>query len=210
MMNRLIFLLFVAVLVGYLGQRPAAVASEQRSSAARYDCPWNYLINGNFEQGASGWLVQPNTGPLADKNLIDKHPIIYDGLYSAKLGGEEGSGDDSRDTIQQLVTIPDHAVLTYQWLMETYEPQPDYQDFMGVGLMAPSEYPYWIIDSHGITGVQDTWQQATIDLSQYAGQRLNLRFSVYNDGHFYSTFYVDAVCLFGTQDQYRYLPLVMR
>ncbi len=208
MMNRLIFLFFFAILIGYPAQRPAHVAGSQ-NSPARYACAGNALTNSDFEQGPNGWLVQPN--PIGDQNLIAKHPVVYDGVYSAKLGGEVGIGDNSRDTIQQLVTIPNHAVLTFRWLMETNEPYPmASQDGMLVLIMAPSEYPYDIVDGFPVFGPQDTWQQETIDLSKYAGQLKNLRFEVNNDSNYYSTFYVDAVCLFEARNEIRYLPFVAR
>jgi hypothetical protein len=95
----------------------------------------------------------------------------------------------------QTITIPARATLTYWWQMRTSEPEPKPYDRLTVGLYTRAGTKLASLAYHD-SGVEERpWALDVVDVSAYAGQTLELRFSASNDNHWATSFYVDDVCL---------------
>jgi hypothetical protein len=156
-------------------------------------CPGNVLINGDFEQGHTGWYTYTTGSGWKQHDLIGSdaegfHP--YRGHYAARLGGYEGVWD----AITQTVVIPVQGQLTYWWKGRTYETLPHHDTFE-VALLNQDGTLVASLAYHDDQDVQDTWQQDVVDVSAYAGQSLTLRFSSYNDNYYFTVFHLDEICL---------------
>jgi hypothetical protein len=156
-------------------------------------CPRNVLINGDFEQGHTGWYTYTTGSGWEPHDLIGSDAegfYPYQGLYAAKLGGYEGV----EDAITQTVTIPAQGKLTYWWKGKTYEPLPHHDPFE-VALLNQGGTLVASLAHHENQDGQDTWHQDVVDVSAYAGQSLTLRFYSYNDNYFFTVFDLDEICL---------------
>ena len=156
-------------------------------------CPGNVLINGDFEQGHTGWYTYTTGLEWKQHDLIGSDAegfYPYEGHYAARLGGYEGVWD----TITQTVVIPVQGQLTYWWKGRTYETLPHHDTF-GVALLNQDGTLVAWLAHHDDQDVQGIWQQDVVDVSAYAGQSLTLRFSSYNDNYYFTVFHLDEICL---------------
>ena len=156
-------------------------------------CEQEHLVNGNFEQDDFGWQLYSNGWGWKIHDLIgskDDGFSPFNGDYAARLGGFEGV----QDYIEQIVVIPETGQLTYWWKMGTSEPLP-HTDGLGVFLLEIDHTRVALLESHDDQDVEGVWQQDVIDLTEFAGRRLILRFSVYNDNYYATGFDLDEIQL---------------
>lgn len=160
----------------------------------RLAVPGDVMVNGGFEDGELGWhQYTTGGGTWRPHDLIGTEAEgynPYEGEYGATLGGYECSWD----VLTQTVTIPAGGRLSYWWQMHTYE-TTIFPDRLTVDLLAPSGELVATLIVHSIDGPEGIWQQEVVDLSDYAGQTLVLRFHVYNDNYYFSWFDLDLICL---------------
>ncbi len=187
----------------FLSGEPYSHAARAGLAASPGICAFNWISNGNFEQGDTAWLSIPDPHSMSPHALIAPFDEAYDGEYSAVLGGDE----HTVDSIRQQVTIPAGGRLTYWWRMHTAETTV-FHDSLSVALLNDQGAEIQSLAWHNISGIQDTWFQDTLDLSAYAGSKVWLDFSVYNDGWFFSTFFIDSVCLAGAN--LLFFPLIAK
>jgi hypothetical protein len=178
------------VLCAALADTTAAAAEPAPASTGPGGCPGNALANGDFRLGSTGWYTS-TTGTGWKKNpLIVCSPSICRADCCAAFGSE-----GVWETVAQTVTIPARGVLNYWWQMRTSEPEPKPYDRLTVDLYAPSGARVASLAHHDSAAEERPWAQDLVDLSAYAGQTLELRFSAANDNHWATSFYVDDVCL---------------
>ena len=161
---------------------------------AREDvCTANTIVNGGFEQGHTGWFTATTGMMWKAHDLIGTRAegfYPYQGNYGARLGGYEGVWD----VLTQTVTIPANGQLAYWWKMASYENLP-HHDWFIVRLLTQNGTLVTTLASHDDQDTQNIWTQDVLDVSAYAGQSLILLFESYNDNYYFTTFYLDNVCL---------------
>ena len=136
------------------------------------------IFNGGFELGFTGWITPSFIPPPA----IVTSPV-FTGGQAVRVGSAVTSSGVitqlSFSSVQQAVTIPANAIsatLTFQRYRVSGDTANDLQ-FVAV-LSGTAVLDYLVYER-----VDDpAWVGAQADLLAYAGQTLNLRFSVKNDG----------------------------
>ncbi|HYF66431.1 MAG TPA: trypsin-like serine protease [Herpetosiphonaceae bacterium] len=143
------------------------------------------VYNGTFEGAPIGWGW---TGQAAIRPYVHAHG----GDRVAVLGGRNRTAQQ----LNQTVTVPSNARLSYWWRMQTDESRDAIKvtDYLSV----------WITDQQGATikyakfdnlDMRDTWQQETLDLAKYAGKPIHITFIALTDRSKPTTFFIDDVSL---------------
>lgn len=199
-MSKVFSIVLLACLLLMTGNQFASALRLEQGSPST-NCPDNHILNGDFELGNVYWLSLPSIRYPHEQIILFNDP--HDGQYSAVLGGDEGTVD----SLRQQLTIPSDGFLTYWWRMHTYE-KTIFPDGFDVTLLDDQGAVIKTLALHGITGVENTWFQDSIDLRSYAGSKVWLNFTAYNDNYFFSTFFIDSVCL--VEGSHLFLPSITR
>ncbi|GEM_PF-887528 len=140
------------------------------------------LINGDFEAGTlPPWGSDGAVWLGAGRGSA----------YGAWLGGADNAGGE----LWQVVTIPAGANpvrLEFWWLAESEVEQPD--DALEVLVQYGDEQADHLLTLRAVAPLGQ-WQQAAVDLTDYAGQTVSVTFFVHTDGEVPSTFRLDDVIL---------------
>lgn len=145
------------------------------------------IQNGAFETD-DAWRILETSYPARYSNTI-----VHGGKRAAMLGiAQEGENVYSYSSIEQTIALPQVPKLTLRFWY-----YPISSDILG-----DRQYAL-LLDEMGMYKVlmwvasdARTWRQASLDLSAHAGQRVTLRFGVYNDGEGGVTaMYLDDVSL---------------
>lgn len=151
------------------------------------------LQNGNFDSGPSAWTEVSDRGyPLICDNATCGDGLTpHSGAYVAWLGGVNREYAE----VYQAVTVPagQPATLNYWY-------QIDSEDTCGY------DYGYVLATVGGVahvvqkinlctTTATTQWQEAQLDLSDYAGQQIELSFVATTDYWLRSSFFVDDAAL---------------
>lgn len=102
--------------------------------------------------------------------------------------------------LTQTVALPLNGQLSYWWKVTSYENLP-HHDWFAVNVLASSGTLVTTLSRHDDQDTQHLWKQDVLDVSAYGGQSLVLQFEAYNDNYYYTTFYLDNVCLHPTSAQ---------
>ena len=159
-------------------------------------CLGNIIVNGSFEAGNTGWYTFTNGTNWKAHNLIGTRAEGFDpyrGDYGARLGGYEGVWD----VLTQTVTLPLNGQLSYWWKVISYENLPHHDGF-AINLLESDGALVATLSQHDDQDTQHLWKQDVLDVSAYGGQSLVLQFEAYNDNYYFTTFYLDHVCLHPT------------
>lgn len=171
-------LAMIFVILGGLFGVPLARAGAQQCT--------NLLADGGFESGA-GWSIQTtgNYGVLSDY-------LVHQGVRAAYLAGT----DSAQDTVSATVTLPANqsASLNFWWQVHTEEEGSDY-DGLTVLVADASGTPVKSLMALSNVDAVDTWQQSEIDLSEFAGQTIQLQFRAQTDETLSTDFFIDDVAL---------------
>lgn len=139
------------------------------------------IQDGGFENG-DGWTysdpaIRATAWPIS-------------GQYSAALGGESGSDD----VIEQTVTVPASGQLSYAWLAAA-----SYGGYSSVSRADRLVLEVELADGSNAAFTlahpprEEGWRTPTVDLSEFAGQSVTLRFRVQINSGSSTTFVVDDV-----------------
>jgi hypothetical protein len=143
------------------------------------------VVNGGFESGATGWTQ-------SDAAIIGTTGRVRTGSASAWLGGYDGA----RDELSQTVTVPaGGARVTYWWQLASSETTSQAYDYQYVRVHSTSGALLATLRTRSNTAARGAWYSDTLDLGQWAGQTVSLRFSATTDGSAVSSFFVDDVTL---------------
>ncbi|WP_374927885.1 S8 family serine peptidase [Kytococcus sedentarius] len=145
--------------------------------------PSQPLVNGGFEQGATGW-----TGDTA--GITTARYGANGGSYKLLLGGK---GTTNTTSVGQRFTLPaDARSLLFALNVQSEETGSTVYDRMQAQ----------VVDSSGRTTVLGTWSNVdksssyavkTVDLSAWAGKEVTLRFAASEDAYLQTAFLVDDV-----------------
>jgi hypothetical protein len=167
---------------------PAITRNSTFSSPPAPTC-YEAIANGGFESGFTGW----STPSFTPAPAIVQSPVAQ-GANAARVGsGSTSSAPSGFSSVQQAVTIPANAT-SATLAFQRYRISGDtVNDLQYVAVLSGTV----VLDYLVYERVHDpAWAAAQFDLLAYAGQPINLRFSVKNDGLGGATgMFVDAVSL---------------
>jgi kumamolisin len=166
----------------------------------------NLIANGSMESNG-GWTAQTNgTYPLFSNYQA------YAGIQSAYMAGV----NSAEDTLSQTTSIPAdyNATLSFWWLINSEEVSPGW-DGMTVQVANGAGTPLHILFAASDRSASLVWQQTTLDLSEFAGQTIQLQFRARTDASLATDFYIDnvelMVCEKGSASESPiYLPILSR
>ncbi len=145
----------------------------------------NVVVNPGFESGPGvGWAEYSSGG----YEIIDT-TRPHTGSYSAY----ECDYNYCTEYVQQTITIPSGANLTYWWYMTSSEGTSTAYDYLRVRLYSTSGTLLTTLRTWSNRNTRNTWSQDTISLSAYAGQTVILRFMATTDSSLRTAFWVDDV-----------------
>lgn len=174
---------------------PTPTASPTPQPTETPSSPWSQpLVDGGFENGSSG---HTRGWSYSDPGIRSSERPAS-GRYSASLGGE----NDSTDLIEQRVVIPAGGRLSYLWIANSSDSgknsYPNSQKSrLDVGDRLVLELE--LLDSPGATLIlrhpprQQKWNRTSVDVSEFAGQSVTVRFRAETNRDSPTTFYVDDV-----------------
>lgn len=169
-----------------------APPTETPPSAEIPGCPGNILVNGGFEAGARGWdyTGSEHGQAIPSLPLVDRPEQVHSGKLAAHLGGYETASD----RLSQTFIVPPRGQLSLWWMYHSPDPIKD-RDYMAGRIVLPNNEDGLPVFYAGGDAPQDTWQQAVVDLTEYAGQRVTLEFGTSNDNYYASWMVVDDICV---------------
>jgi hypothetical protein len=159
----------------------------RENPAANYDgVPTNQVYNGDFEMELEGW---ESAGAV---NVVSEP--VHGGNRSLQLGGQTST---TASAVQESIRLPANlrdGHVTYWWRMETSEPAGSPDDRLIVELVENGIIlrTIQVADSSNEAG---TWHRYSADLTAYGNRRVDLRFTVTNNGDAPTTFFLDEVTL---------------
>ena len=144
----------------------------------------NVLANGGFET-STGWQTQSN----GTYTILSNYQA-HSGVQSAYLAGVNGANDHVSTTL----TLPKAQSITFSfwWLVETQETSTG-NDGLAVLVADSAGNPLKSLAtmSDADANVTGAWQQLSVDLTEFAGQTVQLQFAAQTDGSLSTDFYVD-------------------
>jgi bacillopeptidase F (M6 metalloprotease family) len=180
-------LLLAALLTTAFGNgERGAVRSATANTTANTTACQNLIVNGGMEE-TGGWTGQTNGNYSFFSNYQ-----AYTGNQSAYLAGV----DNAQDQLRQTVTLPANQTLTltFGWLVNTGETSSGW-DGMTVEVADANGVPLRVLFAVSDRSAGLVWQQATLDLSDFGGQTVQLQFNARTDGSLATDFFVDDVAL---------------
>src|SRR5207249_8943487 len=108
-------------------------------------------------------------------------------VYSA----DECNYNSCTEYVQQQITVPGGANLTYWWYMTSQASTTTAYDYFKVELYNTNGTLLATLRTWNNTSTRNTWSQDTLGLSSYAGQTLLLRFTTTTDNIYPTHFFVD-------------------
>lgn len=183
-----------------------AFTADDSSAAVYANACQNLIVNGGMEDSGSGWIPQTNNS----YSLVSNYQA-YTGAQSAYLAGV----DNAQDQLRQTLALPanQQLTLTFWWLVNTAEISAGW-DGMTVQVADANGVPLRIVFAVSDRSAGLAWQQATLDLSDFAGQTVQLQFNARTDASLATDFFVDDVALMacepGQTDGQIFLPNIFR
>lgn len=156
------------------------------------------VINGGFENQGQGWLLQASPALPAGESLINSY-YPHSGARGADLAGRDGAND----RLSQQVTLPANTAslsLSFWWALITQETASSTAfDYLRIALYSVdgSTLVAPLLTLHNASAADSwVWDFPTIDLGDYGGQTLVLRFTATNDAAGNPTeFFVDDISI---------------
>ncbi len=173
----LLLLLALAILV--MGMGVGGFSLAQASPCT------NVLTNGGFESDA-GWTLETQ----GNYSLLSDY-LAHSGLRAAYLAGTNNAVDSVSTTLA-LPAGNQSISLHFWWQIFTEEAGGGY-DGLSVQVLDSAGNPLKMLFSVGDINAVDNWQQASLDLSEFAGQTVQLKFQGQSDSSLTSDFFVDDV-----------------
>lgn len=180
--------ILLALLLGARLARPALGAAFAACTEGAMD--------GGFENQGQGWIQQASPALPAGATLISS---FYP--YSGQLGADLAGRVNANDRLSQQVTLPTNATsisLSFWWASVTQETASSTAfDYLRVALYQPDGITLiaTLLTTHNATSEDWLWNFSNLDLGQYAGQTVLLRFTATNDATNPTEFFVDNVSI---------------
>jgi hypothetical protein len=163
----------------------SAEVAGQVQSAAPAACT-ELTSDGGFEAHGVGW-TQSSTGGY---NLISNFQP-HTGSWGAYLGGT----NNADDRLSQQIVVPSNAIsvsLSIWWSIATEEPGVGFDRITVSALQSSGTLLRDLVTIDSSASVNQ-WDQADVDLTQFVGQTIVLRFRATTNASSPTDFYVDDV-----------------
>lgn len=146
----------------------------------------NLVADGGFESGAN-W----NASTQGAYNLFSQY-LVHSGSKAAYLGGADGAVDSLSTTLN----LPNDPVLKldFWWQVQSEENGGSY-DGMSIVVADAQGNPLRTIFSLSDANVTSFWQNTKIDLSEFAGQTIQLKLIAQTDTNLPTDFFVDDLAV---------------
>jgi hypothetical protein len=168
------------------GTPPTATSTPVPPSATSTPLPGgNVVVNPGFESGPGVGWTEYSSGHYELIDTVKPHT----GSYSADLCGY----NSCTDLVQQTITVPSGANLTYWWDMASNEGTSTPYDRLRVQLYATSGTLLATLRSWDNTSTRNAWSQDTLSLAAYAGQTVTVRFVATTDASLVTRFFLDDI-----------------
>jgi hypothetical protein len=159
------------------------VAGSRSSLAQAGSCP-NLISDSSFSSGTGWEFASQGTYSLLSNYMTHSGPL------AAHLAGV----DNAADQLSTTVTLPAGGPVTlhYWWMVQTAEAGAG-ADSLTVRVFSAGGDPLATMAIYTDQDEVEHWQQASFDLSAYAGQPVQLHFDARTDGSLPSDFFIDDV-----------------
>jgi hypothetical protein len=164
------------------------------------DCA-NLIADSGLEQG-NGW----QSSSSGNYSLVSDF-LAYRGGQAAHLAGV----DNANDTLAVTLNLPadkPHVNLTFWWRVQSEEESDEFDGLTVIAADAAGT-PLRSLMALGSANAAAQWQQSSLDLSDFAGQSIQLQFVAQTDSSLVTDFFIDDVQVTACNaQQYRlFLPL---
>ena len=147
----------------------------------------NVVVNPGFESGPGvGWSEYSSGG----YEVVDT-TRPHTGSYSAYECGY----NNCTEYVQQPITVPSNATLTYWWYMTSSEGTGTAYDYLKVQVYSTGGTLLGTLRTWSNQNTRNTWAQDSLSLAAYAGQTVVLRFMTTTDFSLSTTFFVDDIAV---------------
>lgn len=145
----------------------------------------NWVVDSSLEEG-SAWLTKSSGNfPLLSSYLT------HSGKQAAYLAGANGAHDLLSTTVK-LPTNQKSVVVTFWWQVQSQE-NGKYQDTLTVALVDAQGKLLQSLASLSSRDMSNQWQQHTVNITNFAGQTVQLQFVARTDAEAATDFFVDDV-----------------
>lgn len=167
-----------------------AVAGNGGGGGGGGETPVSTLVNGGFEQGSTGWA-----GDTWTIGTDPTHPARSGAGYLWLLG----YGKTTAEQVNQTVTVPAGGKLSFYLKVNSAETSTyTAYDTLKVEVRDTAGYLLKTAATYSNKDKGSSYVLRTVDLSAFAGQKVQLRFSANEDSMYATTFLVDDVALSGS------------
>jgi hypothetical protein len=191
---------------------PNRVASERPSaSQSIFNSSFILINDGSFEENPSAWAETINDTPCGNISKIGDWSYLtgfaaYDGDQSLFIGGtclDQDTGESTPfvGTAEQQILVPEvQTLVSFRYYTIWTDPNANPAD----------AYAYLDVDGNrhwmAPAGETNDWVEQRLDLSQYAGSEVVLRFGNEARGNIF----IDYIGFLPPPSDFLYLPLVIR
>jgi hypothetical protein len=191
---------------------PNRVAPERPSaSQSIFNSSFILINDGSFEENPSAWAETINDTPCGNISKIGDWSHItgfaaYDGDRSLFLGGGCFNPDTGEivpfvGTAEQQIAVPEEeTILSFRYYIYYTDPNADPND--AYGYLEVDGNRHW----EAPAAESDDWVEQRLDLSQYAGSEVVLRFGNEAPGDIF----IDYIGFLPPPSNILYLPVVIR
>jgi hypothetical protein len=192
-------------LVALLALAALVIASLSTFAVAQSSNCTNLVADGGFENGA-GWQTN-TTGSYA---LLSDF-LAHSGAQAAHLAGVDSATDQLSIALNLPADKPT-VTLSFWWQVQSEEMSGEF-DGLAVVAADSAGNPLRSLLTLGSSNASTQWQLATLDLSEYSGQSIQVKFVAQADSSLVSDFFVDDVAVAAcspSQEHRVFLPLTQR
>jgi len=155
------------------------------SARVNADSCTNLVVDTGLENG-SGWLTKSSSNfPILSNYLT------HTGKQAAYLAGTNGANDLLSTTVE-LPTTPKSITVTFWWQVQSQE-SGKYQDTLTITLVDAQGKRLQNLGGLSSRDMSNQWQQRTINITNSAGQTVQLQFVAYTDAEAATDFFIDDV-----------------
>ena len=145
----------------------------------------NVIVNPGFESGPGAPWTEYSSGGYEIIDTSRPHA----GSYSAY----ECDYNSCTEYIQQTITVPANASLTFWWYMTSSDSLSIARDSLKVQVYSTGGTLLGTLRTRTNISTRNTWSLDTISLSAYAGQTVKLRFITTTNFAYKTAFWIDDV-----------------
>lgn len=145
----------------------------------------NVVKNSGFESGPNSDWQETSSGGY---EIIDRTKA-HTGSFSAYFCNY----NKCKESIEQTITVPGNATLTYWWYQTSSEGTATAYDYMHVQVFSTNGTLLGTLRTWSNKNPRNKWKQDTLGMAAYSGQTVRLRFTGTTDKTVKSAFFIDDI-----------------